>query len=53
MAGPRLQTVRRCCLATRDAHPVYRPLGFAPVDPAIWMAYAPDAAAWQIPPSDR
>jgi len=47
LADPRLQTLRRWCLATRDAHPVYRPLGFAPVDPAIWMAYSPDPSRWK------
>ena len=31
--------VKRWLLATRDAHEVYRPLGFAPlVDPTKWMA---------------
>jgi GNAT superfamily N-acetyltransferase len=43
---PRLQTLRRWCLATRDAHDVYRPLGFAPVDPSLWMQHLPDAARW-------
>src|SRR5689334_17057733 len=32
MADPRLQTLRRWCLGTRDAHGVYAALGFAPVD---------------------
>lgn len=43
---PRLQTLRRWCLATRDAHEVYRPLGFTAVDPAIWMQRLPDPARW-------
>jgi GNAT superfamily N-acetyltransferase len=43
---PRLQTLRRWCLATRDAHDVYRPFGFATVDPKIWMQYLPDPARW-------
>lgn len=46
MADPALQTLRRWSLATRDAHAVYRPLGFAPVDPAISMQYMPDPSAW-------
>jgi GNAT superfamily N-acetyltransferase len=43
---PRLQTLRRWCLGTRDAHEVYRPLGFGPVDPRIWMEIKPDPARW-------
>lgn len=46
MADPGLQTLRRWCLATCDAHPVYRPLGFSAVDPVIWMQYTPDPSAW-------
>lgn len=48
---PELQTLRRWCLATRDAHAVYRPLGFAAVDPAIWMSLSPDPARWSDPPA--
>lgn len=44
---PRLQTLRRWCLATRDAHAVYRPFGFEAADPAIWMQYLPDPARWK------
>jgi hypothetical protein len=44
---PRTQTVRRWVLATRDAHGVYAPLGFAPVDPARWMEMLPDPARWR------
>ncbi len=47
LADPRLQTLRRWALATRDAHPVYQPLGFAPADPAVWMAYSPDPSRWK------
>jgi len=43
---PRLRTLRRWCLATRDAHAVYRPFGFAPVDPQVWMQWLPDPSAW-------
>jgi GNAT superfamily N-acetyltransferase len=43
---PRLGTLRRWCLVTRNAHEVYRPLGFAPVDPQMWMQYLPGSARW-------
>ncbi|HET9988299.1 MAG TPA: GNAT family N-acetyltransferase, partial [Kofleriaceae bacterium] len=43
---PELATVRRWMLGTRDAHEVYRPLGFGPVDPKIFMQYLPDPARW-------
>jgi GNAT superfamily N-acetyltransferase len=46
---PELQTLRRWCLGTRDAHAVYRPFGFAPVDPTIWMQHLPDPARWTQP----
>jgi GNAT superfamily N-acetyltransferase len=46
MDHPELQTLRRWCLATRDAHDVYRPLGFAPVEPGSFMVHAPDPARW-------
>jgi len=46
---PTTQTLRRWCLGTRDAHGVYAALGFAPVDPAIWMEYKPDPSRWQAP----
>jgi GNAT superfamily N-acetyltransferase len=46
---PRLTTLRRFCLATRDAHEVYRPLGFVAVDPARWMERLGAPAAWQEP----
>ena len=44
---PRMQTLRRWCLATRDAHAVYTPFGFTPVDPKIWMQYLRDPAHWR------
>jgi GNAT superfamily N-acetyltransferase len=44
---PRVATLRRWLLATRDAHAVYRPLGFEPVEPAIWMQYLLDPARWR------
>ncbi|MEO6772082.1 MAG: GNAT family N-acetyltransferase [Kofleriaceae bacterium] len=43
---PELATVRRWTLGTRDAHEVYRPLGFGPVDPKVFMQYLPDPARW-------
>jgi GNAT superfamily N-acetyltransferase len=46
MAHPELTTIRRWTLGTRDAHEVYRPLGFGPVDPAILMEYKPDPSRW-------
>jgi GNAT superfamily N-acetyltransferase len=51
ITDPRLQTLRRWCLGTRDAHGVYAPLGFAAVDARIWMEYKPSSARWSsIPP---
>ena len=47
LADPHLQTLRRWCLGTRDAHGVYAALGFGPVDPAIWMEWRPPASRWQ------
>jgi GNAT superfamily N-acetyltransferase len=49
---PRLQTLRRWCLGTRDAHGVYAPLGFAAVDARIWMEYKPSPARWSTTPLD-
>jgi GNAT superfamily N-acetyltransferase len=46
---PRTSTVRRWSLGTRDAHPLYRELGFVPVDPAIMMQLLPERSRW----SDR
>jgi GNAT superfamily N-acetyltransferase len=46
MADPRLTTLRRWCLATRDAHEVYRPLGFGPVDADRWMEILPPPSRW-------
>lgn len=47
IAHPDLQTLRRWCLATRDAHEVYRPLGFQPVPPDRWMELVRDTATWR------
>lgn len=46
---PRLQTLRRWCLATRDAHAVYAPLGFGAVNAATWMERLPDPETWRGP----
>jgi len=46
IADPRLATLRRWCLATRDAHGVYAPLGFATADAALWMELKPNPARW-------
>jgi GNAT superfamily N-acetyltransferase len=50
LADPRLATLRRWCLATRDAHAVYAPLGFAAVDAALWMQRLGPPEAWQARP---
>lgn len=46
IAHPDLQTLRRWCLATKDAHPVYTPLGFSPVPADRWMELRRDPSAW-------
>lgn len=51
IAHPDLRTLRRWCLATRDAHEVYRPLGFQPVPPDRWMELVRDPATWREPPA--
>ncbi len=45
---PELTTLRRWSLGTRDAHSVYRALGFGPVDPSILMQYLPDGSRWSV-----
>lgn len=49
LANPELATLRRWCLATRDAHGVYEPCGFAPIDPRLWLEHKPDPARWSAP----
>jgi GNAT superfamily N-acetyltransferase len=49
---PRLQTLRRWCLATKDAHELYRPFGFTPVPAERWMEKRLPAAAWSSLTSD-
>jgi GNAT superfamily N-acetyltransferase len=46
MAHPDLTTLRRFCLATRDAHGVYKPLGFAPVVADNWLERRLPPEAW-------
>ncbi|MEZ4360277.1 MAG: GNAT family N-acetyltransferase [Kofleriaceae bacterium] len=47
LEDPRLTTLRRWCLATRDAHQVYQPFGFAAVPSGVWMERQPDPASWR------
>jgi GNAT superfamily N-acetyltransferase len=46
MQHPELATLRRWLLGTRDAHAVYAPLGFIPVDAKLFMVHAPPAERW-------
>ena len=46
LADPALATLRRWCLATRDAHDIYAACGFTPVDARLWMELKPAPAAW-------
>ena len=48
IADPRLQGLRRWMLGTRDAHELYRKVGFVPlVDPTRWMEWRPPMDGWQ------
>lgn len=44
---PKFLTVRRWVLATRDAHGVYRPLGFEDAPAGRWMERKGSPEAWQ------
>ncbi len=44
---PDLQTLRRWCLATRDAHTLYTRYGFEPVPADRWLEKRLPPAAWQ------
>jgi GNAT superfamily N-acetyltransferase len=44
---PRLQTLRRWCLATKDAHSLYAEHGYEPVKAGNWMERRMPEAAWQ------
>jgi GNAT superfamily N-acetyltransferase len=46
---PRLQSLRRWCLATRDAHGLYEKMGYVPVVPGAWMERKCDPSVWQDP----
>lgn len=46
-ADPRLQTLRRWCLATRDAHSLYAQFGFEPVPEGRWMEKRLPVERWQ------
>lgn len=46
-AHPSLQTLRRWCLVTRDAHGLYEQLGYAPVAPGLWMEKLSPPSRWQ------
>lgn len=49
IAHPELQTLRRWALGTRDAHEVYRPLGFTGVIEKRWMEKVLPDHAWKEP----
>lgn len=52
MDDPGLQTLRRWCLATRDAQGVYEPLGFERIPPdRIWMERRMPVTGWQEAPA--
>jgi GNAT superfamily N-acetyltransferase len=44
---PRLQTLRRWCLATRDAHTLYESYGYVPVAAGNWLERRMPVEAWQ------
>lgn len=48
-ADPRLHTLRRWCLATRDAHTLYRSFGYEPVPEGRWMEKRLPIERWQAP----
>ncbi len=43
----RLKTLRRWCLATRDAHGLYEQFGYRSVDAKSWMEKKPPAENWR------
>jgi N-acetylglutamate synthase-like GNAT family acetyltransferase len=53
MADARLATLRRICLATRDAHDVYRPLGFASVPADRWLEFLLPPSRWSEDAPDK
>ena len=44
---PQIRSLRRWCLATRDAHDLYRRFGFQPVVEGRWMELRLPEATWQ------
>ena len=46
---PTLQTVRRWCLATRDAHGLYERFGYRPVPADRWMEKQGPEDRWRSP----
>ena len=46
---PELATVRRWSLGTRDAHAIYRALGFEDATPGVMMQKLGDARRWADP----
>jgi GNAT superfamily N-acetyltransferase len=44
---PRLQTLRRWCLATQDAHALYKQLGYTTIPVDRWMEKRLPVSAWQ------
>ncbi len=49
LTHPELQTLRRWCLATKDAHGLYARYGFVPVAAERWMEWRLPPAAWKRP----
>ncbi len=43
----RLKTLRRWCLATRDAHGLYKQFGYRSVDAKAWMEKRPPVENWR------
>jgi GNAT superfamily N-acetyltransferase len=43
---PQIKSLRRWCLATRDAHPLYVSLGFKPVVEGRWLELKLNDADW-------
>jgi len=46
---PALRTLRRWCLATRDAHGLYEKFGYRPVPADRWMEKQCAKESWQAP----
>jgi len=49
---PDVQTLRRWCLATRDAQTLYEQLGYEPVVPGRWMEKKMPLSQWQEPATE-